>query len=150
MEVIEKATAGFCLQGRHVVSIEQKHTMMHLIDGHVVLIENKHGVTVDGETTRQTCDLLERQFAGDYSWVINRKEDYSVALVETYDELNSRPRLKKIAIVSYRKLTETIAAIEKELCHKELSVFSNVEEAIVWASSRPVDDSSAFGAPATP
>lgn len=135
----EREAVRAYLQGKHVVAIEQKQARIHLIDGHVVLIEHRHGVTIDGETTRQTCDLLEQRMTGDYCWVINRKEDYSVALVETYGELNTRSRLKKIAIVSYRKLTETIAAIEKELCDKELAVFGSVEEAIAWASN-PASD----------
>lgn len=123
------------LREEQVICIEHPKTVLHLIDGQVVLVENRHGITVNREMTRHMCDLLEKQIAGDYSWVINRKEDYSIALVETYGELNARKRLKKIAVVSYRKLTDSIASIEKELYHKEFSVFSNVEDAIAWARS---------------
>jgi hypothetical protein len=127
------------LQGRQVVSIEQPLSILHLIDGHVVLIENKHGVMVNGEVTRHLCDLLEQRIVGDYSWVINRKADYSIDLVETYGELNSRVRLKKIALVSYRKLTNTIAAIEQNLYQKEFSIFTDLEEAIAWAGRQGGD-----------
>lgn len=134
MNCVRKIEVPAYLQEKRVVCIDHPKTVLQLLDGHVVLIETRQGVTVSREMARQVCDLLERQLAGDYSLVINRKEDYSIALVETYGELNSRKRLRKIAVVSYRKLTDRIADIEKELYHKELSVFSNVEDAIAWAS----------------
>lgn len=129
----ETEVAQSYLLGKRVVSIEQPQTIMHLIDDRVVLVEYRHGVMVNREVTRQTCDLLEQQLPGDYSWVINRTEDYTIALVETYGELNTRDRLKRIAVVSYRKLTDAIVVIEKELCQKELSVFNSVEAALAWA-----------------
>lgn len=135
MKRCEQAPGRPYLQGRQVVSIEQPHSMLHLIDGCVVLVENKHGVTINGEVTRQLCNLLEQHLAGNYSWVINRREDYAVALVEAYQELNSREKLKRVAVVSYRKLTEAIAGIEKSLCQKDFCVFSDVAEAIAWADS---------------
>ena len=124
------------LVGRQCVLIEQPQALIHLIDGHLVLVENKHGVTITGAMIRQTCNLLEQELSGDYSFVIDRKQDYAMALVEAYDELNARVRLKKVAVVAYRKLTETIAGIERKLCHKEFSVFSDVEAALAWAACR--------------
>ena len=127
------------LQGKQVVVIDQPQLFMCLIDGRVALVEYQHGVMVNGDVTRQTCDLLERELAGDYSWVINREQDYTISLVETYNELNARARLKKIAVVSYRRLTDAIVAIEKGLCRKELSVFNTVESALAWVSNTAAD-----------
>lgn len=118
-----------------VREFETEDMNLYLLDDHVVLVETKPGVTLDKTKTKRFYDLIETQLPGDYSLIINRKNDYRLMRVEVYGVANTHSRLRGVAIVVHRKLAGAMAEIEAPLCQKQFAKFANVDDAVAWARS---------------
>lgn len=125
------------LKDSEVVYLETGFAIFYLIDEKVILVEVRNGVFVDRKIVKHHLNLLERLIGNNYSIVDNRKNDFTHDIVEIYEELHSRVRLKKVAVVTYRNQTNLISKIESQLCQKDFAVFVDVESAIRWAKEIP-------------
>jgi hypothetical protein len=118
-----------------IVQLDLGHAILTVLDEHVVLVETKAGVTRDRHMTRQLYEEVEQMLPGEYSLVVNRKNEYVMWCVETYDETNGRERLRGIAIVTYQAINALMIEYEAKLCQKPFKNFNRVDEAVSWAKS---------------
>ena len=113
--------------------IDTGDAILSLLDEHVVLVETKPGVTLDKQKTDKFYEIVEKQMSGNYSLVINRKNDYRLMRFEVYNIANAHNRLRGIAIVTHKKVAGMMAELESPLSQKQFARFSNVDDAIAWA-----------------
>jgi hypothetical protein len=121
------------LQDSEVIFLETEFAILYLVDKRIVLVEVRDHAFINRTLVKHHLNLLERLIGANYSIVDNRKNDFTHDIVEIFAELNSRARLKKVAVVAYRQQTERIAEMERGLCKKDFAVFDHVETAIRWA-----------------
>lgn len=106
-----------------------------IINSTTIILRGKPGCSVEGPDAKNIIAQIEKRLPGDYVLIIDRVNEYSVAPVGVYKLLNSKPRLKAMAIVVYRSISDTVLKVEKSLCHKPLQTFSDLDSAIEWTAS---------------
>jgi len=121
------------LQGSEVVFLETEFAILYLVDKRIILVEVRDHAFINRTLVKHHLNLLERLIGANYSIVDDRKNDFTHDVVEIFQELNSRARLKKVAVVAHRQQTKQITEIERQLCKKDFAVFDRVETAIRWA-----------------
>lgn len=125
------------LKDSEVICLETGFATLYLIDKKIILVEVRKGALINRKLVKHHLNLLERLIDKNYSIVDNRKNDFTHDIVEIFEELHSRVRLKKVAVVTYRNQTNLISEIESQLCQKDFAVFGDVESAIRWAKEIP-------------
>lgn len=108
------------------------NAIVTVIDEHIVVFEADPETVIDKNAAQSFYDEIERHVNGDYSLVINRKNKYQLLRFEVFDIINSRDRLKGLAIVAAKDSAKKMAAIEAPLSKKPFATFSSVDEAIAW------------------
>lgn len=121
------------LQGSEVVFLETEFAILYLVDKRIILVEVRDHAFINRTLVKHHLNLLERLIGANYSIVDDRKNDFTHDVVEIFQELNSRARLKKVAVVAHRQQTKRITELERQVCKKDFAVFDHVETAIRWA-----------------
>jgi len=121
------------LQGSEVVFLETELAILYLVDKRIILVEVRDHAFINRTLVKHHLNLLERLIGANYSIVDDRKNDFTHDVVEIFQELNSRARLKKVAVVAHRQQTKRITELERQVCKKDFAVFDHVETAIRWA-----------------
>lgn len=115
-----------------IKKITSEESEISFVNEYMALIETKPGVVMDTPKTKKLYALLEEQFAGDYSLIINRVNKYRLMRVEVYNEANKHEKLRGVAIVTNKSTDLKMADMEAPLCQKPFSTFSNVDDAVAW------------------
>lgn len=103
-----------------------------IIDDFVVVLRAKSGVTIDIDEATAIIAAIEAKLTGDYGILVDRVNDYSVSPVGVYQFLNTRSRLRAMALVLYRPISMAVSDIETSLANKPIKVFDNVDAANTW------------------
>ena len=117
------------------MQIDAEYALLTFCDKNVVVVETKPGIIVEGTMVKKAICMIEEKVDGDFSVVIDRKNDYKLMRFEIYNETNACIRLKGVAIVTHSKASEMLSDLEAPLCRKQFAKFHSVEEAIAWAKS---------------
>ena len=108
-----------------------------------IVLHNDNIVTIEGgreveitEVDAEECkEAIERELTGDYGYLLNRINEYSVAY-KTYEHLNNNERLKCVAVVTYRKNTEINLPLEKNFFTKPVQGFQDIASAKAWLAEK--------------
>lgn len=115
-----------------IKKITSDESEIRIVNEYVALVETKPGVVLDTPKTKKLYALIEEQFSGDYSLIINRVNKYRLMRVEVYNEANKHDKLRGIAIVTNKTTELKMAEMEAPLCQKPFSTFNNVDDAVAW------------------
>lgn len=117
---------------KHVLEIGE----LYFYENYVVS-EIKTGVAVSFESASELLRLTKIHFGNKtpFVYISNRKNSYSFNPTAHYKTVPSFPNLKGFASVVYDDMNEDIAELEKSFLNKPVSVFSNLEDAILWAET---------------
>lgn len=113
-------------------STDLGHVIFSKPEKNIILIEAKEGVEINREKSALALDVLEQHVDGNYGMIFNRINDYSIAPVEVYEEINQRERLHAIAIITHRKTSDLNIHLEKNLYKRKLESFHSIEHALDW------------------
>ena len=116
-------------------SLSSGDAQIQILNDYIALVETHAGVMLDTTKIRKFYDLIENQFKGDYSLIIDRKNKYQLMRFEVYKEANRHDRLKGIAIVTRSTAEKKMAEIERPLSEKPFSTFDNLDSAIAWVET---------------
>jgi len=106
-----------------------------VINERVVILRGKPGVEINRQTASSVLTGVEQLVPGEFGLIIDRKADYSVAPVETFDVLNNTPRLKAVAMVTYRPTTTSLAQLDQRLYKGQLKIFNALDAAEAWINA---------------
>ena len=104
---------------------------MMLLGDNIMMLVGKAGVEIALEDSKQHRQIVDNACSGDYGYLLDRRNDYSVKH-ETYVHLNNNPRLKCIAVISYRRNTVINFSLEKRFIRKPFELFDSLEAAKEW------------------
>lgn len=109
-------------------------TKLILYDEKIAVVEAKEGVSIDIETTEIVLNIIESTYDGDYAFLINAKNSYSVE-AQVYEKFIENQRIKCIGAISYHNFTDKVFyGFEKNLFpDKPTRLFHQYEEALQWA-----------------
>jgi len=105
-------------------------TRLEFRPGYVV-VRTIHGADIDLEQHRQAIAEIERRFDGDYGFLLDEVNSYSVRLGVMVD-VRQNPRLKCLAIVAYRGATRMLAGMIAGTIDKPFEVFPTLDQACTW------------------
>ena len=104
---------------------ETKKCFMTLLSSNIMLMVAKPDVEITIEDAKHSKQIADIACYGDYGYLLDRRNTYSVKY-GTYLYLGNNPRLKCIAVVSYRKHTDIIFSLEKNFVDKPFERFHDV------------------------
>jgi hypothetical protein len=116
-----------------MTEIDADYARLRLHGERIVIVETKPGVLVEGSMVRKALDLIEAHIPTDYGVVIDRKNDYRLMRFEIYEEVNSREKLRGLAIVTHSKAANMLTELEAPLCRKAFAKFDCMDDAVNWA-----------------
>lgn len=97
-----------------------------------IIARTAQGINANLEKHQQVVDTVESVLDGDYVWILDEVNSYSVELGPTL-ALRDNPRIIGVAVVAYRPLTEAVYQQGANLIKKPSAFFSDLEQAVVWA-----------------
>lgn len=103
--------------------------------GNILVVEFNEGISLSYETGFSVL-LRCLSILGTRPWVYinNRRNAYATKLTD-FKYLNNIPTLKAIGVVNYSELGMLNATLESKFSEKPFEVFTNLEEAMIWAKS---------------
>jgi len=105
-------------------------TRLEFKPGYVV-VRTMEGADIDLAQHRQAIAEIEQHFDGDYGFLLDEVNSYSVRL-GVMVEVRQNPRLKCFAIVAYRGATRILADMVARTVDKPFAVFPTLEQACTW------------------
>jgi len=110
--------------------VELGYTRLEFRPGYVV-VRTIEGADIDLAQHRKVIAEIEQRFDGDYGFLLDEVNSYSVRLGVMVD-VRQNPRLKCIGIVAYRGATRMIAGMIAGTVDKPFKVFPTLEQASTW------------------
>ena len=107
-----------------------------VVNSHTVIFRGRYGVTIRGEDVEEMINLAMDHVTGEFGIISDRVYEFDIEPVSFYQQVNTVPSLKAIAIVSYRPTTSSVANIEQGLCQKPLAIFDSLESALCWMDAQ--------------
>lgn len=96
-----------------------------------VIGRTREGAEIDVEHHRQVIDEVEKRYDGDYGFILDEINSYSVRF-GAFVEIRQNPRLRWLAVVAYRPSTYLVAGVAASAINKPVEVFDSLELACNW------------------
>jgi hypothetical protein len=108
--------------------------ILKFYDNYVVSIINE-GVTVSKDISDKICKAATDYYQGKpFVYITHRIHSYSVD-PNVYQDVSNIKNLAGFVVVSDSKSSIKNALLEKIFLHKPFQIFSNLEDAILWAEN---------------
>lgn len=110
--------------------VELGFTRIEFRPGYVI-VRTIEGADIDLAQHRMVIDEIEQRLDGDYGFLLDEINSYSVRLGVMVD-VRQNPRLKCVGVVAYRGSTRMIAGMIAGTIDKPFAVFPTLELAKTW------------------